>query len=340
MPTLLVLGTMVDPHIERVVLELRERGNIEVHVLDFLNEESSFSLEVDGCGEWRLSLDGAVLGGDYLVWDRSKLIYGTAFYVKGDGDGRGFAAEEWRALYRLVSGIHEERTVNALRLRACLLKPYQQVLAAQAGFKVPPSIVTNSKANVTTFAKGSNGSVIMKSLSGTKVKPPFEGDYIPYNVLTMRVSDDDIAGATVEQIQYCPHFLQHEIQKDFELRIVVVDGAIIPFRINSQGHAISKVDWRKGLGFVKFSPSELTDSLRVKIDGFMARSGLFCGSMDIVIDREGEPWFLEINPEGAWGWLDDLVEGRVTRTFADAFERYFGIVSHAEQTLSAFSAVA
>lgn len=325
MPTMLVLGTMIDPHVERVVTELRQRGNIDIHVLDFLDDNSSFSLQVDEQGDWQLIVDGTEFSGEYLVWDRSKLIYGTIFYVKGDDDGKGFAAEEWRALYRLISGIHEGRTVNALRLRACLLKPYQQIIAARAGFKVPSSIVTDSKIDAVHFAGEARDGIIMKSLSGTKVKPPFEGDYIPYNVMTMRISEADILEATDEEVGYCPHFLQHEVIKAYELRIVIVNGDIIPFKVDSQSRSISEVDWRKGLGLVSFSPSELTEGLQRQIEDFMILSGLFCGSMDIVVDRDGQAWFLEINPEGAWGWLDDLVDGKVTRAFADGFERRLGV---------------
>jgi hypothetical protein len=39
------------------------------------------------------------------------------------------------------------------------------------------------------------------------------------------------------------------------------------------------------------------------------------------VDPEQQVWFLECNQDGAWGWLDDIVEGAVTRAFADAFSR-------------------
>ena len=48
---------------------------------------------------------------------------------------------------------------------------------------------------------------------------------------------------------------------------------------------------------------------------------LFTGSFDMIVDKQGNHWFLECNQNGAWGWLDDIVKGRITEAFADAFER-------------------
>jgi glutathione S-transferase len=34
--------------------------------------------------------------------------------------------------------------------------------------------------------------------------------------------------------------------------------------------------------------------------------GLEFATADLVIDHDDRPWFLEINPNGQWGWLQEL----------------------------------
>jgi hypothetical protein len=319
-PSLLILGTNVDPHIERVYQAIVSNGNIDVYVLDFLNS-NRFSLWVDDRGEAVLSVNGKRLPRNLLVWDRSKLIPGTAFYFPQVDENSGYAAEEWRALYRTVCGLHRGRVVNPIESRSCLYKPYQQVVAAQVGFAVPRTLVTNERADLESFAGASRGHVIMKSLSSCKVKPASDLEYIPYNVLTMRLSEEDVEGATEEEVAYCPHFLQEEIKKAYELRVVYIDGSVRAFKVHSQKYRTSEVDWRKGLGFVDFEPCSLAPEIEARIGMFMKRMGLFAGSLDLVVESDNTVWFLECNQEGAWAWLDDLDGGQVTKAFADALSR-------------------
>lgn len=318
-PFILVLGSMVDPHVERVVDEITRSGAADVRVLDFLNG-GKFALSMDECGEYSLRVDDFIVPAHALVWDRSKIIAGTAFYFAEMDENAGYAAEEWRALYRLVCGLSGDRVVNPLQARSCLIKPYQQMHAARAGFRVPRTLVGNDKGDLEDMCDG-NDMTIMKSLSATKVRPATEGEFIPYNVLTMKVTPDDVAEASAEEIAFCPHFLQEGILKSHELRVVYVDGKCLPFKVDSQRYKTSMIDWRKGLDFIDFEPTAIGEHVENRIRSFMQRMGLFAGSIDLIVREDGEIYFLECNQEGAWGWLDDLDNGRVTLAFAQALTR-------------------
>ncbi len=225
----------------------------------------------------------------------------------------------WRALYRLICGLAPaDHVVNSLIARQCLIKPFQQRAAALAGFRVPASLVTNDKSAAERMVEV-HDSVIMKSLSATKVRPASEGEFIPFNVLTLKVTQDDVAAATSDEIAFCPHFFQEYVSKDHESRVVYVDGEMLAFKIDSQKYRLSTLDWRKGLDIIDFSPVTLPNQIEEKIRLFMKGVGLFAGSLDLIVSDSGEVYFLECNQEGAWGWLDDLDDGRVTRAFARAF---------------------
>jgi hypothetical protein len=324
---LLILGSRKDSHVERVAREVESRGDAQVLVLDYL-DDTRFSLEEDTAGRIVFRINGITLPDRYLVWDRMKILPGTELYLRGDDESaRGYAAQEWRAFYKLVCGLNRERVVNSLESRICMIKPYQQAVAASVGFRVPPTLISNDKESVQAFQRGNGGRLIMKSVSAGKVTPGGEGgETIPYCVMTMQVSPEDLEAADPQEIAYCPHFLQQEIPKSHELRVVVVDGRMLAFRIDSQEHELTSLDWRKGMEVAGFSPVSLDERTIASIRAFMSRMGLFTGSLDLIVDPEGQVWFLECNQDGAWGWLDDLVEGDITRAFADGFARRLGAV--------------
>jgi hypothetical protein len=318
---LLVLGTMVDPHVEWVVNEIRRREEIPVVVIDYLRD-SSFSLNMDSAGDARLIVDDQhLLLKDVVVWDCAKLIAGTPFYLKNYDEHSGYAAAEWRAFYKLICALSGNGCVNTLSSRLCMIKPYQQMIAASVGLHVPATLVTNDKDMACSYVQESHDGTVMKSLSSSKVRPPSEGEPIYVNIMTMRVSEQDIVEASHEEIAYCPHFLQSEILKDYELRVVYVDGVIFSYKIDSQAYKTSEVDWRHGMSFVSFIPFEIDGGLRKDIRSFMERMGLFSGSLDFIVDRQGRPWFLECNQQGAWGWLDYVSDPVISRAFADALTK-------------------
>lgn len=51
----------------------------------------------------------------------------------------------------------------------------------------------------------------------------------------------------------------------------------------------------------------------------MLALGLFSGSFDLIVDRDGQYWFLECNQDGQWSWLDVVVDGAIADAFAHPF---------------------
>ncbi len=316
-----IMGTRADPHVERIADEVAKFGDIRVEVLDY-KDDTKISLTVDGDGNVAMAVDGVALPRELLIWDRSKIIPGTTVYVKGDDPSvASFVAREWRAMYQLISGLYGDKVVNSLDAKKCLLKPYQQVVAAGVGLNVPMTLVTNHKTAAMDLLRDSASGLILKSLCAGKITPGPNGGSIPFNIMTMRVTEEDLGAAEDEDIGYCPHVFQHEIRKDHELRIVMIDGKPHPFRINSQLLESSAVDWRKGVHLLDYTPCEIPEALTDKLRAYMRTMGLFSGSVDIVVDPDGKYWFLECNQDGAWGWLDEIVDGALSKEFAAAFRR-------------------
>lgn len=320
---ILILGTMADPHVERVVHMLSTSGEVPFIIIDYLRD-AHCSLKLDSAGNLTLRVNREeIILAESIIWDCVKLIAGTPFYLGGDEKCSGYAANEWRAFFKLLCALGGSRTVNSLSSRLCMVKPYQQRIAAAVGFSVPPTIVTNDKSDACHYVTESSFGTIIKSLSSCKIRPPSEGEPVYYNIMTMRVDEQDISESTQNEIGYCPIFLQTEIVKDYELRIVFIDGVCCPYAINSQAYKSSEVDWRQGYEVVDFKPCAIDGEFKERICSFMSQMGLFSGSLDFVVGRDGQRWFLECNQQGAWAWLDDISDGLIARTFAKGLTRRF-----------------
>lgn len=309
-----MLGTRDDPHVDRVV-SLLEGSGVDVRILDY-RSDVKIDVHLDGAGVTTVHVDGVELPKHVLVWNRNKLVQAGGFGIDGEGRSADFRMKEWRAIYHVIESHMAGRVVNPLEVRALQNKPYQQAIAARSGFLVPETLISNSKESALTFVSG-HGRAILKSLSGATVQPRSDEESRPYHVMTMRVSVADLEGIGAESLAACPHFLQREVAKAYELRVVVAGSELLGFRIDAQQHAVTEVDWRKAYGLVGFSRTELDSVVTKRVRSFMEKSGLICGSLDIIVDAGGDYWFLECNQDGQWAWLDDIAEGAVAKAYAD-----------------------
>ena len=311
---IIVLGTSQDEHVSTVVDELKTLS-VNCVVADYL-ARTPVRAEVDSFGSFRLWIDDKLIKGSILVWDRLKM-WTTPFVIPGEPRSAHCESQEWHAFYSLLTGIFDDNVINSRSSRMCMIKPYQQIVAANAGFLVPPTCVTNLKADVISFL-GKEPKLILKSLSAGKIMPRPEENPIPYNVMTMEASGDVLHAASNDTIGRCPHFFQRNVAKSFEVRLVVVGEHVFAFRIDSQAHESSKLDWRNALRHLEFEPFELPAPVAQSVRRFLDTLGLFTGSLDLIVDEDGRYWFLECNQDGQWSWLDSVVNGAISKAFANA----------------------
>jgi hypothetical protein len=314
----IALGSRDDPHVTRVVCELEVLG-VSCKVLDF-RASTPVSILQGEDGSYRLIIDGEPLSECAVIWNRVKIAPAIReFYFEGDARSAGVRANEWRATYRLITWLFSDQVFNSPASTQCIYKPFQQAMAAAAGFVVPRTLITNRKHDVLEFVRERDA--ILKSLSNMPVVPGPEEKRESYSLLTLPITFEQVSRAAEEQISSCPLFVQTNIPKEFELRVVVVGTEVFAFKIHSQDHALTRTDWRQVSALSRKEPCELSAELRARILRFMRDAGLFTGSLDLIVDRDGTVWFLEVNPDGQWLNFDSLVAGEVARGFGRAFRR-------------------
>ncbi len=330
---LVVLGTIDDPHVARVVAKTRSQGVPSV-VLDH-NERCRLVARQDLDGSVVIDIDDVTIrSADHpVVWNRQKLRPSIGFFFprrqhEKAGPPRlsertlSFLSNQWRGMYGVLLGLFEADVINpptaVLRFSNKLV---QQSHAAAVGFNIPPSIVTNQRQDALAFLT-SQGSSISKSIGDATVrKDPLDEEDLDSGLMTMEVTCEQLTSTTYEQFRLAPCFIQKGIQKAYELRIVFVDDTAFAFRVDSQEHKLTSTDWRYGNSFLPFEPVQLPVDVLDMLKTLMKRSRLHTGSVDIVVDTHGDYWFLEVNQDGAWGWLDDIVGGKIGDAFASVFCR-------------------
>lgn len=175
-------------------------------------------------------------------------------------------------------------------------KLYQLKVAKEIGFKIPPTLVTNTKSELKLFFEKHNRNIIIKPISQTRIENKDCASYI----FTNKVTQEQIEN--LENFDLTPCIYQKEIIKDYEIRITVIGDKVFAAAVNSQSDKETKIDWRKKkLKFKKIKIPNEIEKLCIKL---LKNLNLAFGAIDIIKDINGEYIFLEINPNGQWAWIE------------------------------------
>ncbi|MER8101656.1 ATP-grasp ribosomal peptide maturase [Kitasatospora sp. NPDC094016] len=225
------------------------------------------------------------------------------------GDDARFAAAQVRyGLGGTLYALDEPLWVNhPLREAAADYKPAQLATAQRLGLSVPPTIVTNDLEDARHFI-AAHDQVIFKTLRWTSV----ERDGVPVTGWAEPVTVAELD----ESVRVAPHLFQARIDKIADVRVLVVGRRTFAVRIDS-----GLLDWRRDYSALSYSVVDLPDRLNKMLHAFVAYVGLVSGSFDLAVDRAGEYWWLELNPNGQWAWLEGATGLEMAAAFADLLTR-------------------
>ncbi|MGW4699840.1 ATP-grasp ribosomal peptide maturase [Streptomyces sp. NPDC004285] len=209
-----------------------------------------------------------------------------------EADARFAAAQTRYGLGGILYALDGPLWVNhPLSNAAADYKPAQLAVAQRLGLTVPPTLVTNDPDVAREFIT-SHGQVIYKTLRWT----PYQREGVPVTGWATPVTAAEIDGT----LTVTPHLFQARVDKTADVRAFVVGRRVFAVRIDS-----GLLDWRRDYSALAYTvvnlPDHLTKTLRAYLDHF----ALPTGSFDLAVDREGNHWWLELNPNGQWGWLEE-----------------------------------
>ncbi|MFF4171787.1 ATP-grasp ribosomal peptide maturase [Streptomyces sp. NPDC001744] len=196
---------------------------------------------------------------------------------------------------------------HPLRVSAADYKPAQLALAQRLGFNVPPTLVTNSPHEAQEFIR-THGDAIFKTLRWT----PYTRDRVPVTGWADPVTPDEID----DSVRVAPHLFQVRVDKVADVRVLLVGRHVFAVRIESE-----LLDWRKDYSALTYTVEHLPDRVVKGLHAYLDRLYLVSGSFDLAVDREGNYWWLELNPNGQWGWLETETGLPMSTAFADLLAR-------------------
>lgn len=174
--------------------------------------------------------------------------------------------------------------------RTASRKIVQLETARRAGFVIPETLITNDPDEARSFVESRSGSVVYKR-TGTG-----RAEFAETRIIT-KADFVRLAG-----IRSAPTTFQDYIEAQCDLRVVWMDGVEWAVRIDSQS-GVGRVDSRLDTT-VDFVPEHLPASVSKSLATLMGALGLSFGVLDLRLGLDGEYYFLEVNPQGQFAYLE------------------------------------
>ncbi|MGH3546085.1 MAG: ATP-grasp ribosomal peptide maturase [Mycobacteriales bacterium] len=184
-------------------------------------------------------------------------------------------------------------------------KPVQLTAAARAGLTVPPTLITNDPATAERFARDV-GELIYKPLS-TQGTPGTA-------VYTNRISAAQLADSA---IGHTAHLFQQWVNKQYEVRLIVVDEQYLATAITA-GSDAARVDWRTDYAALSYHIVSTPMRVREGVARLLRDLDLRFAAADFAVTKGGEWVFLDLNPNGQWAWIAKHTGLDIAGTIADA----------------------
>jgi MvdC family ATP-grasp ribosomal peptide maturase len=185
-------------------------------------------------------------------------------------------------------------------------------VATEVGFVIPQTLVTNKAESAKEFFHQVNGKMVSKLL--TPLSRTMEST--SFFFYTSVVKEEDLQDA--ESLRYCPMVFQEQIPKQWELRVVYVNGKVFVGALDASIYNTSKVDWRKpGVDVGVWQHYELPEQVLRRLQIFMNKLGLLFGALDFIVTPSEDYVFLEVNPVGEWGMLEKDLDLPIASAIAD-----------------------
>lgn len=183
--------------------------------------------------------------------------------------------------------------------------------AKKVGLEIPPFILSNSKPDILKFATTTND-IALKSLAQDVY--PINGDL--FGLFVNRLSPEELQDFSEKE--EAPIFLQQYMPKSFEVRVTTVGNRHFACKIESQCSPRTQVDWRRyDLARTPHSDIELPNEIANNLTELLKRLGLNFGGSDFIVTEDGKWFFLEVNPNGQWLWLESLTGQPISQAISN-----------------------
>jgi len=204
-------------------------------------------------------------------------------------------------------------------------KMLQSKVAVELGMKIAPTCFSNVKKEIVDFSKEYDY-ISLKCLRDHWMKAE-NGMF--YDLSTQKIPSSLLKSQPEEAFNQTVVFAQQYIEKKYELRITVMGPYVFTCKLDSQllTPETGSVDWRQGYDYGL--KHEIIDT-PIEIENFckqyLHRFNLNFGCFDFIVTPDDEYVFLECNPNGQWGWIEDECNVPMSEAMVDCLNKCLPVV--------------
>ena len=330
-----ILSSAYDPHASAVAWALR-CNNVPYRLSPSIraDEQTHFSIRMGEAGQ-SLEIDGPDSAKVRSVWHRRPKLPEAGNCLEAD---RRFIEGQWKYLQKnlfdLSDSLLDALWVNRPQAADFAESKLAQLQAAcAAGLKVPDTIVGNHAPDIAMLIKRWD-KVVFKTFYPQSWQSDSSGRTYKMSVVPLDSNSD----LPERAIAMSPGIYQRHIDKVFDVRITVIGCQLFAVKMQkASGEAY--FDWRPHSYDDDMRTELFTVSagLEAKLRDLMARLGIVFGCIDLVVDRNDEVYFLEVNQAGQFLFVEEstpelqvlramtamLSSGRVDYSIADCADVKF-----------------
>jgi hypothetical protein len=178
--------------------------------------------------------------------------------------------------------------------------------ASRVGLDVPVTVVTNRIEHVRDTFQGP--AVVVKTIAGAAIDHNGMRKHLYSQLLPLAQLDP-------EAVKAAPCIYQEQAKPGMDVRVTVAGDHVFATDIEAPA---SVVDWRA-------APPEAVTYRSADIPAHVAKgcfdlcriAGLAYGAFDFIRQPGGNYVFLEVNPSGQWGWIEQATGQRITEAIVD-----------------------
>lgn len=202
----------------------------------------------------------------------------------------------FEGIYRVLDGAFWLN--NVFKIREAENKLYQLQMAKKVGFTTPKALISNTTSSIASFIAANEDDCILKPIKSGAIEGESSRSVIFTSQLKHSVADQP------SRFKSFPSYIQKHVAKKSDIRCTVVGNKVFAAEIQSQDRNDAKVDWRKSAVPLKHEAHELPEVIEQYCLSLTQAFELNYSAIDLILDREGNYIFLELNPNGQWAWIE------------------------------------
>ncbi len=233
--------------------------------------------------------------------------------VEMDPGVREFCTKEsYYALEGLWASLDVFWVSDPFNIRKAENKSFQLHQASGIGFLIPRTLISNNPQEIKGFFEQCENGIIIKPVRTGILQINEEEKIIFTNVV--KPSDME----HLDMALMAPSIYQEKIPKRYDIKVTVIGEKVFATEIHSQQFEEAKIDWRRGENpDIPHKRHELPSDIGEKCVRLNKMLGLQFSAIDLALDADGQYYFLEINPNGQWAWIEERTGYELTRHLVD-----------------------